>query len=175
MFTTGEYLNEGYLSCVKDYTPPITDGELIISNDIKNVIVISNHFTKVVMPDSVIYIESGLFDGHEILVEVSLPNTITEIAGYLFYGCISLSNIVIPQSVTEIGDWAFYECSSLTSITIPSGVKSIHDYAFGDCTALDTITFEGTTNEWSSISLGYYWNDNVPATQVVCSDGTITL
>jgi hypothetical protein len=54
--------------------------------------------------------------------------------------------------VTYIGARAFYECSSLTS-----------------------ITFEGTVVEWNAISKSDSWNDQVPATEVICSDGTVSL
>ncbi len=60
--------------------------------------------------------------------------------------------MVILESVTGIGYGAFSWCSSLTS-----------------------ITFNGTKAEWRAIEKGSDWNKNVPATQVVCTDGTVSM
>ena len=89
----------------------------------------------------------------------------------LIAGC---DNSIIPTdgSVTSIGDSAFYGCDKLTSITIPDSVMSIGDYAFSSCTNLTSIIFEGTTTQWNAICKGYSWH-SVPATEVVCSDGTV--
>ena len=92
-----------------------------------------------------------------------------------FAQCKTLKSITIPDSVTSIGAWAFSECYSLTSITIPASVTSIGENAFNSCTSLTSINFEGTVEQWNSISFGDYWNDDIPATEVVCSDGTVTL
>jgi hypothetical protein len=54
--------------------------------------------------------------------------------------------------VTSIGVWAFYKCYKLKS-----------------------ITFEGTMEEWSAVNKDEFWNDNVPAKYVQCSDGQVTL
>ena len=67
------------------------------------------------------------------------------------------SALVIPQTynglpVTSIGDWAFYGCYNLKS-----------------------VTFEGSVAKWSAITKGYAWNDNSPFTEVVCSDGTLSV
>ncbi len=70
---------------------------------------------------------------------------------------------------------AFYCCYDLTSITIPNSVTSIGIYAFAGCTSLNSITFEGTTEEWNSITKEISWNSGAPATYVQCSDGQVTL
>ena len=98
---------------------------------------------------------------------------VTSIGGFLAgYG---LKNIIIPDSVTSIEKYAFYSCSDLTSATIGGSVKSIGEEAFWGCTSLTTITFEGTMTEWNNITFGRNWNDEVPATEVVCSDGVVKL
>jgi len=50
------------------------------------------------------------------------------------------------------------------------------DYdAFYDCTGLAGITFTGTKTQWKEIAKEINWNYHVPATEVVCSDGTVTI
>ena len=97
------------------------------------------------------------------------------IADRAFYGCARMTAIAIPESVTTIGGYAFSECSNLTSVTIPDSVTSIGDYAFKGCARLTSIIFEGTVEQWNAISKDVNWNENIPATVVVCSDGTVKL
>ena len=84
---------------------------------------------------------------------------------------------VIPSngSVTSIGNYAFYGCTSLTSITISNRITNIGTYAFYGCTNLTSIAFDGTVEEWNAISKSTVWNTAVPATEVVCSNGTVSL
>ena len=100
-----------------------------------------------------------------------------EIYRYAFYRRSSLTSITILGSVTNIGDHAFDFCTDLTSITIPGSVTSIGVNVFSVCIRLTSIKFNGTTAQWSTISP---WTANVPptdvpATEVVCSDGTVIL
>ncbi|MBQ4111586.1 MAG: leucine-rich repeat domain-containing protein, partial [Clostridia bacterium] len=92
-----------------------------------------------------------------------------------FSNCTSLTSVIIPDSVTTICNYAFLNCTSLTSITIPDSVTTIDYNAFSDCTSLTSITFEGTIDQWNAISKGIRWNYNVPATKIVCSDGTVAI
>ncbi|MBO5714739.1 MAG: leucine-rich repeat protein, partial [Clostridia bacterium] len=67
------------------------------------------------------------------------------------------------------------ECSSLTSVVIGDSVTSIGYGAFEGCSSLISIKFDGTTTEWNSITKGYFWKDDVPATEVVCANGKVSL
>lgn len=86
-----------------------------------------------------------------------------------------LTNLVIPDDITSIGNYTFLGCTSLTSVTIPDSVTSIGNYAFDDCDSLTSVTFKGTMAQWNAISKGSYWNNNTPFTEVVCSDGTVSV
>ena len=131
--------------------------------------------TSVTIPDSVTSIGNHAFYGCESLTSVTIPDSVTTIGKDAFTGCYSLTSVTIPDSVTTIGYWAFFLCDSLTSVTIPDSVTTICDGAFSMCYSLTSITFEGTVAQWNNVSLGSSWNYKVPATEVVCSDGTVEL
>jgi hypothetical protein len=77
--------------------------------------------------------------------------------------------------VTSIGHGAFALCGSLTKIVLPDSVKSIGEDVFAGCSLLTSITFEGTVEQWNAIEKDGSWNYNLPATEVICSDGTVSL
>ena len=104
------------------------------------------------------------------LSSVKLPNSITSIGDYTFYNC-GLTSVTIPNSVKSIGGYAFDSCGSLMSVTIGNSVTSIGYSAFDACKGLSSITYAGTIAQWNAITKGSYWNQNVPATVVHCTDG----
>lgn len=105
--------------------------------------------------DGNLYAENG-----QVLIQYAIGKTET--------------SFVIPDHVILIEGHAFSR-SSLKNVVIPNSVREIDRAAFASCTSLEGITFEGTVDEWNAIYFGDNWNYNVPATAVVCSDGTVTL
>lgn len=85
------------------------------------------------------------------------------------------SNMTKPYSAKAIEDYEFFRHDKLTIITIPNSVVYIGESAFEDCTSLSKIVFEGTKAQWNDIAKANNWNLNVPATEVACTDGTVTL
>ena len=83
--------------------------------------------------------------------------------------------IIIPDGVTAIPHNAFAYQTGITSVTIPDGVTSIGESVFSYCTGLTSVTFEGTVEEWNAIEKGTDWNLGCPFTEVVCSDGTVSV
>ena len=85
------------------------------------------------------------------------------------------TELVLPSYITKINQYAFYNCTGLTSVTIGNSVTSIGKDAFRGCSGLASINFNGIKAQWNAISKGSYWNNNVPATQVICKDGTVSI
>jgi hypothetical protein len=128
--------------------------------------------TSFVMPNSVTEIGRDAFRENSQLSAITLSNSLTTIGTYAFQIDRKLSVITLPNSVTYIGDAAFNDCRSISSITFPSGITYIGIGAFVGCTSLVTINYNGTMAQWEeNVVKGVYWNDNVPATVVHCTDG----
>jgi len=89
-----------------------------------------------VVPDSVVKIGRGAFEGCSYLGSVTIPNSVTVIGEGAFYGCMDLSSIVIPDSVTEIGDYAFGSCYNLSAVTLPKSVVKMGNNVFSGCISL---------------------------------------
>ena len=127
------------------------------------------------MDGSVTSIGQNAFYNCTGLTSVVIPNSVTSIDSSAFSGCTGLTSVTIPDSVTSIGAWAFQRCTGLKSVTIGNGVTSIGDFAFEDCTGLTSITFNGTKAQWNAILKGTDWKKNIPATEVVCTDGRVSI
>lgn len=156
----------------------------------------SKTLRNIVMPESVKLAGDYVFDGCLIenatipvcmgsqfggtsrtsLVTLTLVGDgLTSIGNWAFGSCSSLTSVTIGNGVTSIGDYAFFECSGLTTITIPNSVTSIGSSAFRRCSGLTSINFNGTKAQWEAIAKGDSWKTHVPATQVVCKDGDISI
>lgn len=127
------------------------------------------------IPVGVITIGDYAFAATAYLESIIIPDSVTSIGQEAFYSCHNLTNITIPNSVTSIGDHAFAACDSLVSITIPNSVISIGYGALAMCESLVTIQFEGTVEQWRSINIDSSWIYETSITEVICSDGTVSL
>ncbi|MGM9644588.1 MAG: leucine-rich repeat domain-containing protein, partial [Eubacteriales bacterium] len=122
---------------------------------------------------SVTRIGESAFEDCSGLTSITIPDSVTSIGESAFYGCSGLEIVTIPDSVTSIGGHAFYACSGLIDITIPNSVTSIGEDAFSRCSDLSSITFNGTMEQWNSISKGDDWNYGTGNYTIHCTDGNI--
>jgi len=116
------------------------------------------NLTSVIIPDSVIYINSEAFKNCLKLTSINIPNSVKVILGSCadtidwagttrrieregaFKNCISLTSVIIPDSVEEISAGAFSNCG-LTSITFQSDSVILYSYTYTD--NADKLSFPG--------------------------------
>ncbi|MBR2589432.1 MAG: leucine-rich repeat protein, partial [Clostridia bacterium] len=138
--------------------------------------------TEIVVENGVSAIGNDAFTQLRNLKTVSLPDTVTSLGDDAFSFCFALSDINIPESVQSIGSSAFSACYALTSFTVPKGVKtlgkstfwycdhlqsvalpesleSVSDNAFVYCSALTDVYYEGSQDDWNTISVSQTGND----------------
>ena len=137
--------------------------------------------TSITIPESVTSIGASAFNGCTNLTSVEIPEGVTSIGSSAFKGCTNLTSVEIPEGVTSIGYGVFTGCSSLTSIVIPDTVTTITGKllglvpgAFDSCTNLTEIHYDGTIEQWQSISLGSGWDNNSGEYTIYCTDGEIS-
>lgn len=131
-------------------------GMLIEKRILKDV---SRELTKVVIPDSVISIDSEAFRDCTSLTSVTIPDSVTEIGSSAFNGCTSLTSAIykgktydrkhigelydainLGESGMNIKGGILKDVSpSLTEVAIPDGVAIIEN-AFSGCTNLTSVT-----------------------------------
>ncbi|MCM1306234.1 MAG: leucine-rich repeat domain-containing protein [Bacteroides sp.] len=123
-------------------------------------------------------IQSGLFDGCNVLEEVTLHSGIIEIESYAFKECYALKTVKGElKNVKYIAQWAFNKATSLTRFDLyndDKGSLKVELAAFAVCRALTIYChFDKPSENWDSWN-GYkcpiVWNCD---TNEVADDGRI--
>lgn len=70
------------------------------------------------------------------------------------------NSVVIPDGVTTILEGVFSGRSDLASISIPGSMKLIDLNAFDNCPNLTHVYYDGTKEQWETITIAMY-NDNL--------------
>lgn len=135
------------------------------------------------IPEGVKTIPNCAFMGATTLKKIDLPSTLETIGPNCFAYCYSLNDPEIPASVTKIEGSAFTYCNDLRTfhfpenistvswgvlsdcpmlerVYIPKTVTQIQDYAFSGSSLISDIYYEGTEEEWNSITDNTATNDS---------------
>lgn len=100
---------------------------------------------KIVLPDTVKYINPNAFTNNKALTDVELPESLITISSSAFYGCSTLKDITFPSSLKTIESSAFQECLSLEEVEIPKSVTTIGNNVFSGCKGLKKVTINNAT------------------------------
>lgn len=82
-----------------------------------------------------------------------IPGNIERIGNYAFQYCTNLEKVELQEGVKIIGSEAFSD-STLKSIVIPKSLMHIGYEAFNVCLYLDHVYYNGTEEEWNTITIG---------------------
>ena len=97
------------------------------------------NITSVYVPDSVNYIESGVFMGSPKLTKVRLPHHLSHLGSAVFEDCKSLQSIHIPSGINALGEDMFSGCISLKNVELTGELESIGYNCFNECKSLKQI------------------------------------
>lgn len=100
--------------------------------------------TAVAVPDSVVIVASGAFNGCTALGSVTLPEGVLSLCSYAFAGCTTLSELTLPTTLTRIGEYALAGCETLAALDLPAGLTEIGTGAFRGCTQLSSLSLPDT-------------------------------
>lgn len=116
-----------------------------------------------VFPKNMETIESRMFDGCEMLSDITLPTNLKTIGNYAFDNTL-FNKSELPATVTTIGFNAFANCKQLKEMVIPEGVTIIPGALFMSCTSLARVVLPSTVTELA----GRDTFKDCPLTDIVC-------
>ena len=151
---------------------------VILPNSIKKLKANSFLFNKIsslTIPDSVISIESQVFNGNQLPDnqafiykrnnDGSIDNTTI-----VSYGGAKRDNVVIPDGVKTLGSWSFSN-NDLTSVQLPDGLISFGEGAFSN-NKLTTVDLPSTLTSIGTTAFSYNKLVNIEIPSNVNSIGT---
>ncbi len=127
----------------------------------------------IAIPGGVKVIENNAFYGCTGITELILPDDLTTVGNNAFSSCTQITSVEIDcenigtslfsgcrqlksatvKSAEAVKDGMFAYCDSLTAVYISKSVKSVENNAFRDCKSLTDIYYEGTADEWKSVTV----------------------
>ncbi len=137
----------------------------------------NSHLTSFTFNENITWITNNAFQNATALKTVVIGGNINIIGYNAFDGCAALDTVTFSSDIADdltIRSDTFKNCTSLTSLTLPNRLYYL-DAAFEGCSNLTTFTFDGTKDEWNSITKVSGWNSGLAATEVICSDGSLPL
>ena len=130
------------------------------------------NLTEISIPDSVTKIDHSAFWDCTSLTSIELPDSLNYIGFGTFFNT-GFDSFTIPDGVSSINYCAFASCDNLSAVTIPATVTIIDDRAFVGSASLKDIYFDGTRDQWESITITHVRNEDNPFSSVGTSDMSI--
>ena len=116
----------------------------------------ANKLKNIELPNTLENIESRAFVDTGI-TELRLPSSLISLGSQAFAGMPFLREITISDKIIQLPFQAFMNCKQLENITLPRSLNVIADRVFENCTSLSKIIYEGSKEEWESISKYSDW------------------
>lgn len=87
-------------------------------------------------------------------------NHVDTIGGGVFRNVDDLQLVDIQSGTRYISSSSFRDCDNLQTVYLPPSVERINNYAFYNCPLLTDIYFNGTQQQWNSVTKSAYWKPN---------------
>lgn len=119
------------------------NGEVYTINKIlKNVFANLQNLQSVTLPETIVEIQDGAFNGCSSLSQINIPNSLVSIGQKAFLGT-NITELSFPSSISSIGYCAFQDCKSLKTVNFPANAKitEFPSLIFAYCTDLETVSF----------------------------------
>lgn len=116
---------------------------------------------------------SAFFDSN--IKQIVVPGSVVRIQSGAFDYAIELESITFEEGVTSIPTQCFIDCPVLEVVVLPGTLKHIEHHAFSRCPKLVEITYSGNINDWQNVDLSDNAFTESNITQVRCKDGVIDL
>lgn len=104
------------------------------------------------LPENTQTINTELFFNNSKLENFKIPTEITLIKELAFANT-GLEEITIPENTEKICAGAFNNCENLKYAKFPKSIKEIEENAFIGCKNLSDVYYDGTSEDWSKISI----------------------
>lgn len=121
---------------------------LYSSQDLKGVLSLES----IKLPDSITNIGDFCFYGCKNLKEVNFPKSLNKVS-YQSFAETAITSATLPEGLIRIEEFAFLKCKSLEYVVLPSTIEKIDRGAFRFATELDYIFYNGTIDEYNSVSV----------------------
>lgn len=134
----GVYIIANYVDEVSELVIPDKLSEMNVIG-IGSRVFQNQKFSKIVLPDGLVTIDSYAFSKCENLENIVFNDTLESIGSAAFLDCDKLETIVLPNSLKYIESNAFESCDSLKNVTLNNGLEQIGSKAFFKCNNLIEI------------------------------------
>ncbi len=117
--------------------------------------------------DVVTTVEAGAFKGNSDITVVQISSTVYSIGDMAFADCKSLVHIAVDEKnahykdvdgvlfdITQTTLICYPAAKAATSLLLPDTITTIADMALYGCDNLKMIKFDGTVEQWASITIG---------------------
>lgn len=107
------------------------------------------------LPDGVVVLGAGAFQGCESLREVNFGSGLLEVKDMAFAGCDKIEKVVFPEGLQKMGTVVFYNDPALAEVHIPASVTECDNFADADtCPNLVVYTPAGSAAEAAAQAMG---------------------
>ena len=109
----------------------------------------------VILPDGLVEIDYGAFNGCGKLKAVKMPDSVTTLLGdtNMFSQCVSLEYVQFSKNITTPIQKAMFEgCTSLKAISFPDKITSINYKALRSCTSLQAVYLPANLTSLGAVS-----------------------